>query len=83
MIKLYYSELLQRLMNYATELHGLPAQVQHPLILSAGWESGSWLGDFLNSFGWTIPGGSNEIQRNIIGEQHLGLPREPRAPGET
>ncbi len=83
MIKLYYSELLQRLMNYATELRGLPAQVQHPLILSAGWESGSWLGDFLNSFGWTIPGGSNEIQRNIIGEQHLGLPREPRAPGET
>jgi len=83
MIKVYYSELLQRLMDFATELRGLPAQAQYPLILSAGWESGSWLGDFLNSFGWTIPGGSNEIQRNIIGEQHLGLPREPRAPGET
>ncbi len=82
-IKLYYSELLQRLMDYATQLQGLPGQLEYQLLLSGGWETGNWLGDFLNSFSWTIAGGSNEIQRNIIGEQHLGLPREPRAPGDS
>lgn len=82
-IKLYYSELLQRLMDFGAQLHGLPGQVQHQLLLSGGWETGNWLGDFVNSFSWTIAGGTNEIQRNIIGEQHLGLPREPRAPGDS
>ena len=33
---------------------------------------------FLWSRADTIYGGSNQIQRNVIGEQALGLPKEPR-----
>jgi len=33
---------------------------------------------FLSSRADTIYGGSNQIQRNVIGEQALGLPKEPR-----
>ncbi len=40
--------------------------------------SASWVADYLNARAQTIYGGSSEIQRNTIGEQILGLPREPR-----
>ena len=36
---------------------------------------------FLYSRADTIYGGSNEIQRNVIGEQALGLPKEPQMTG--
>ncbi|PKV82191.1 acyl-CoA dehydrogenase family protein [Nocardia fluminea] len=77
-VKLYYSELLQRMTDFGTEMAGLAAHTELRKPLSSGWESGAWMLDFLGSWEWTIPGGTSEIQRTIIGERGLGLPREPR-----
>jgi alkylation response protein AidB-like acyl-CoA dehydrogenase len=76
-VKLYYSELLQRLTDFGVEIGGLAAHTQLAKPMSSGWESGSWMLDFIGSWEWTIPGGSSEIQRTIIAERGLGLPREP------
>jgi alkylation response protein AidB-like acyl-CoA dehydrogenase len=78
-VKLYYSELLQRMTDFGAEMSGLAAHTELAKPLSSGWESGSWVLDFIGSWEWTIPGGSSEIQRTIIGERGLGLPREPSA----
>jgi alkylation response protein AidB-like acyl-CoA dehydrogenase len=76
-VKLHYSELLQRMMDFATEIAGLRAHAVLAKPASSGWESGAWMLDFIGSWEWTIPGGTSEIQRTIIGERGLGLPREP------
>ncbi len=52
-----------------TELEVQIAQLNHRL--------GGPVDDLLYSPGMRIAGGSSEIQRSIIGERLLGLPREP------
>jgi len=41
--------------------------------------SASWAGTFLNARAGTIYAGTSQIQKNIIGELVLGLPKEPKA----
>lgn len=80
MAKLYYSELLQRMTDFGAEVGGVAAHTAVAKPMSSGWESGAWVLDFIGSWEWTIPGGASEIQRTIIGERGLGLPREPSVP---
>ncbi len=42
------------------------------------WGTWAWREHVLGAPGYKIAGGSDEIQRNIIGERVLGLPAEPR-----
>ena len=42
------------------------------------WGTYAWGEHVLGAPGYRIAGGSDEIQRNIIGERVLGLPPEPR-----
>jgi len=69
-IRLYFAELSQRVGAAAIELYGLAA----PETLG----DHGWAHDYLDAFSETIAGGTAEIQRNIIGERVLGLPRGPR-----
>jgi alkylation response protein AidB-like acyl-CoA dehydrogenase len=74
-VKLYYSELLQRMTNFGVDVAGLAANTQITKPMSSGWESGAWVLDFIGSWEWTIPGGTSEIQRTIIAERALQMPR--------
>ena len=75
-IKLAYTEILHRLSGDVVDLLGVSAQLGRPLEPDAP-RGGSWMLDHLGSWGLAIGGGTNEIQRNLIAERVLGLPREP------
>ncbi len=69
--KVTVSELMQDIAAVALEIEGPAASlyVGDP----AAPDNGQWPLAYLNSYGFTIAAGSNEIQRNILGERVLGL----------
>ncbi len=75
-LKLFFSELLQRATQIAARMSGLGGLHDPGEPPDLGYTSGDWFSDHLRSWTWTIAAGSDEIQRNIIGERVLGLPRE-------
>jgi len=64
-----------------TELGSVAADLLGPRITAdtGEWGTYAWSDHLLGAPGYRIAGGSDEIQRNIIGERVLGLPGEPRA----
>jgi alkylation response protein AidB-like acyl-CoA dehydrogenase len=72
-IKLFWSEMDRRQKEVGMEILGLHSQ----LLQNSDWtiDHGRWPRAFLWSRAGTIYAGSSEIQRNIIAERVLGLPR--------
>ncbi|UNU42896.1 acyl-CoA dehydrogenase [Sphingopyxis sp. YF1] len=68
LIRLFTAELGQRLDRMAVALAG-------PEMLDFAYGDDNAVGDYLRGFAGTIAGGSAQIQRDIIGERLLGLPR--------
>ncbi|MEM9615220.1 MAG: acyl-CoA dehydrogenase family protein [Actinomycetota bacterium] len=86
--KLYWSEYHKVASELAVDILGtdglvldgkLPSGSFGPDSPGAPNDSGSWGGTFLNARAGTIYAGTSQVQRNIIGEMVLGLPKEPRA----
>ncbi len=74
LLKLFGSESVQRSLAIGTSAIGA-AGLDRNRLGPRLWRDGAWLTQWMRSFGGTIPGGTSEIQRNIIAERVLGLPR--------
>jgi alkylation response protein AidB-like acyl-CoA dehydrogenase len=72
--KLHWSEAHQKMMNIAMELLGERA-LQGPGPAGADPAAALWARDYLWTRAETILAGTSEVQRNILAEQMLGLPR--------
>jgi alkylation response protein AidB-like acyl-CoA dehydrogenase len=69
-MRLSFAEFSQRVTAAAIDLYGIGAP---EVVGMHGWGH-----DYLDAFSETIAGGTAEIQRNIIAERVLGLPKGPR-----
>ena len=82
--KLSYTEFEKRYYETALEILGpwgqvMTAREEFEEVDTASGEPGTWATAFLWARAGTIYSGSSEIQKNIIGERVLGLPKEVRA----
>ena len=90
--KMFWSEYHRYVMNLAIDILGLEGQILtgpgddggeliRPRRGASDYPVGESQASFFFSCSETIWGGTAEIQRNIVGERVLGLPKEPKAAG--
>jgi alkylation response protein AidB-like acyl-CoA dehydrogenase len=86
--KLLWSEYHQKFTELALDVIGMDATAPTGRDSATGvgvddvgspYSSQAWVTAFMGARPGSIYSGSNEIQRNIVGERVLGLPKEPRA----
>jgi alkylation response protein AidB-like acyl-CoA dehydrogenase len=71
-MKLATSELQRTLIEVGVDLQGAGLAVTDPALAEDG---GRWQASFFHGLAATIGGGTSEIQRNVIAQRVLGLPR--------
>ena len=71
--KLMWTANMTRISNVISQILGA-----HLVADNGEWGTYAWNEHILGAPGYRIAGGSDEVQRNIVGERVLGLPPEPR-----
>ena len=74
-MKLAFSQLATRMARLAVDAQGATGM----LVGEQTPDHGSWQQQFLSVPSFRIAAGTDEVQRNVLGERLLGLPAEPRA----
>ena len=72
-MKLAYARYVKQLGDLAIGMQGPYGTLDHPDARADGVFQQKWINAVQSSIG----GGTDEIQRNIVGERSLGLPRDP------
>jgi alkylation response protein AidB-like acyl-CoA dehydrogenase len=86
--KIFWSEYHHKVTELSMDIMGMdalvptgriPASAFGPDDAGAPNSTNSWAMTFLTARAGTIYAGTSQVQRNIVGEQVLGLPKEPRS----
>jgi len=79
-VKYHGTMLAHRLASLALDVMGSTGLLYEPQgEVAEDDPATTWQIDYMYDIGLIIGGGSSNIQKNIIGERGLGLPREPKA----
>jgi alkylation response protein AidB-like acyl-CoA dehydrogenase len=85
MAKLFSTDTGQRIAKLALDLlreKGLTEPAGDDVVMGVRpYDEARWISQYMFSLAGAIAGGASNVQRNIIGERLLGLPRDQRPPG--